>query len=80
MSSAHEEIWDEWEERGIEAVDRREVCQEGKCHAWKEQTPFYNCHINHNSIYKNTKTMLYTGPTLQQLTSVSGYYIEKRID
>lgn len=62
MSSAHEEIWDEREERGIETVDRREVCKEGKCHAWKEQKPFYICHINHDTTYKeNTNTVVYTG-------------------
>lgn len=69
MSSAHEEIWDEGEERGIETVDRGEACQEGKCHAWKEEKPFYNCHINHDQTYKKNqyKTML------QPLASVRGH-------
>ena len=40
MSGAHEEIRDEGEERGIEAVDGREVCQEGERHACREQKPF----------------------------------------
>lgn len=61
MSSAHEEIRDEGEERGIETVDGREICQEGKCHSWKEQKPFYNCRINHDHIQKITKTMLQSG-------------------
>lgn len=37
MSSAHEEIWDEGEERGIETIDRRKICKESKSHAWKEK-------------------------------------------
>lgn len=60
MSSAHEEIRDEGEERGVETVDRREICQEGECHAWKEQKPFHNCHVSHDNILKNTKAVLYT--------------------
>lgn len=51
VSGAHEEVRDEGKERGIETVDRRQACEEGKCHAWKEQKPFYNRHINHDNIF-----------------------------
>lgn len=47
VSGAHKEIRDEGKERGIEAVDRREVRQEGKRHACqkrggKKRKPFNN--------------------------------------
>lgn len=60
VSGAHEEIRDEGEERGVETVDRREACQEGEGHAWKEHEPFHNCHISRDSSLKNTKTVSHT--------------------
>ena len=36
MSSAHEEIRDEGEKRGVKPIDRRQICQQGKCHTWEE--------------------------------------------
>lgn len=55
MSGAHKEIRDEGKERGIEAVDRREVGQEGKRHSWKEEGNICSCKMSQESLKDRAK-------------------------